>query len=178
VRAAPAHAALPAARRSRALDRAGTPILSLARLSPLQHVALLVSQDKQGVDPVLWLSAESPTKRREPCADILQMLLECLALLCAKRAMRQELRKRGVYPILRNLDVSLDQDEEEERAALLAGGEGAAAAAVSGRAVGQSVRDRLYEVVDFLIGNEDPHEIEMEAQDSEKKRVEGGSVSV
>lgn len=82
------------------------------------------------MDPTLWLAA-SPTKVIEPDLAIMKMLLECLVLLCQKRVMRTELRKRKVYPVMRNLDL-VEEDE--------------------------AVSTVIYDVVNFLIGDEDPYE--------------------
>ncbi len=48
------------------------------------------------MDPTLWLQAENPDKRVEPEVDIMKMLLECVILLCQRRGIREELRKRKV----------------------------------------------------------------------------------
>jgi hypothetical protein len=56
------------------------------------------------------------------------MLLESLLILCQTRIIRDRLRVRKVYPVIRNLDYF--QDNEEVSAA-------------------------IYEVVTLLIGNED-----------------------
>ena len=57
------------------------------------------------------------------------MLLECLLILCHKRVIRERLRIKKVYPILRNLDYLQDNEE---------------------------ISALIYEVVSQLIGNEDP----------------------
>lgn len=88
-------------------------------------------KDKEGMDPSLWLAAENPSKTMEPELDIMKMFVECLVLLCQKRVSRSELRKRKVYPVLRNLDLKVED-------------EGVSAA--------------LYDAVNFLIGDEDPNE--------------------
>ena len=61
--------------------------------------------------------------------DILILLLECLLLLCQRRAIRNELRRRKVYPIIRNLDYVI----ENERASEI-----------------------IYELVNFLMRDEEP----------------------
>lgn len=57
------------------------------------------------------------------------MLLECFLILCHKRVIRERLRLKKVYPVIRNLDYLQDNEE---------------------------VSALIYEVVSQLIGNEDP----------------------
>ena len=45
--------------------------------------------------------------------DCIQMLLECILMLCTRRLVREELRKRKVYPIVRNFNYSLPQENEK-----------------------------------------------------------------
>lgn len=89
----------------------------------------LTDMEKIGMDPILWLNAEDPLKKWEPEVDILTMLLECIILLCQKRGIRDELRKKQVYPICRNLDYL--QDDE-------------------------SVSNLILEIVNFLMRDEHP----------------------
>lgn len=58
------------------------------------------------------------------------MLLECIILLCQKRGMREELRKRKVYPVVRNLDLKIEENED--------------------------IGNATQEIVNFLMGDEDP----------------------
>ena len=58
------------------------------------------------------------------------MLLECVVLLCQRRGVREELRKRRVYCAVRNLDVHLGEQHER-------------------------VTELIYDIVNFLIGDED-----------------------
>ena len=81
------------------------------------------------MDPILFLSAEDPLKTWEPEIDILHMLLECLILLCQRRGIREELRKRKIYPICRNLDYM----QEDEVAS-----------------------EKILEIVNFMMRDEDP----------------------
>lgn len=39
------------------------------------------------------------------------MLLESVLMLCQRRVLREELRKRKVYPIVRNLDYAIEDEE-------------------------------------------------------------------
>ena len=82
------------------------------------------------MDPVLWLQAENPQKKVEPEQDILKMLIECLQLLCQRRGIREELRKRKVYYIIRNMDSKTEVEE---------------------------INAAVYEVVNLLICDEDPN---------------------
>eukprot|EP01031_Cornospumella_fuschlensis_P027318 gene27318-32999_t len=93
-------------------------------------------KDKEGMDPVLWLAAENSDRKAEPDLEVMKLLLECLVLLCQKRYMRNELRKRKVYPIMRNLDLAVEDE---------------------------GVSAVLYDVVNFLIGDEDPNEADEQA---------------
>jgi len=102
-------------------------------------------KDRDGMDVMLWCQAELPTKRYEPDQEILCLIIDCLRLLCMKRVIRYELRKRKVYPILRNLDLALVDDE--------------------------SLHERLFQpirdIVDFIQGDEDPDEEAKESQSHE-----------
>jgi len=81
------------------------------------------------MDPVVWMQAANPEKKIEPDLEIVKMLLECIILLCQRRGLREELRKRKVYPVIRNLDLKMEDE---------------------------GVSEVLYEVVNLLIGDEDP----------------------
>lgn len=56
------------------------------------------------------------------------MLLECIVLLCQRRGIREELRKRKVYPVVRNLDIKTEDE---------------------------AINTIIYEIVNFLMGDED-----------------------
>ena len=60
--------------------------------------------------------------------DIILMLLECLLLLCQSKPCRQEMRRRKVYPIIRNLDNIMENE---------------------------SINSVVYELVDFLMRDEE-----------------------
>ena len=66
-----------------------------------------------GMDPKLWMAAKNPNKKVEENNDCIQMLLECILMLCTRRLIREELRKRKVYPIIRNYNYSLSQENEK-----------------------------------------------------------------
>lgn len=82
------------------------------------------------MEPILWMKSEDVDKALEPELDIMKMLLECIILLCQKRGMREELRKRKVYPVMKNLDLKIEDE---------------------------GVSTAIYEVVNFLMGDEDPN---------------------
>ncbi len=98
-------------------------------LMPLVVATPFTEQEKLGMDPTLWMQAENTKKKSEPEPDIAKMLLECIILLCQRRGIREELRRRKVYPICRNLDYS--QEDEAVSATIL-------------------------EIVNLLMGEEDP----------------------
>jgi len=98
-------------------------------LLPLVDANPFTEKDIEGMDPVLWMQAANPDKKLEPDFGIMRMLLECIILLCQRRGLREELRKRKVYPVMRNLDIKIEDE---------------------------GVSEVLYEVVNFLIGDEDP----------------------
>lgn len=77
----------------------------------------------------LSLLSQGPNKKPDPETDIQKMLLECLQLLGQKRGMREEMRKRKVYPICRNLDYLQDNEE---------------------------ISAIIYEIVQLTMGDEDP----------------------
>jgi Domain of unknown function (DUF383)/Domain of unknown function (DUF384) len=79
-------------------------------MMPIVVSTPFTDMEKIGMDPILWLNAEDPLKKWEPEIDILIMLLECIILLCLKRGIREELRKRQVYPMCRNLDYLQDDE--------------------------------------------------------------------
>ena len=60
----------------------------------------------------------------------MKMLVECIILLCQRRGIREELRKKKVYPVLRNLDLKVEEEK---------------------------VSAAIYEAVNFLIADEDPN---------------------
>lgn len=110
-------------------------IIHEVRVLPYIMLPIIVAtpftdMEKDGMDPLLWLNAENPAKKWESEMDILIMLLECVILLCQKRGIREELRKRKVYPMCRNLDY-LQEDE--------------------------GVSNLILEIVNFLMRDEDPN---------------------
>lgn len=80
-------------------------------LSPLVVATPFTEEEKSGMDPKLWMMASAGDKSHEPDRDILKMLLESVLMLCQRRVLREELRKRKVYPIVRNLDYAIEDEE-------------------------------------------------------------------
>ncbi|KAJ1414788.1 hypothetical protein B484DRAFT_164038 [Ochromonadaceae sp. CCMP2298] len=85
--------------------------------------------EKKGMNPILWMQAERPEKIVEPDHDLLTLLLECVQLLCQRRGLREELRKRRVYIMIKNLDLQVEDEKQSEI---------------------------IYQIVDLLMGDEDP----------------------
>jgi hypothetical protein len=81
------------------------------------------------MDPVLWMQADNADKQIEPERDIMKMLLECIILLCQRRGLREELRKKRAYFVVKNLDLKIDDEW---------------------------ISESVYEIVNFLMGDEDP----------------------
>lgn len=98
-------------------------------LLPLIYNCPFTEKEREGMDPILWMKAEDVEKTLEPDLEIMKMALESIILLCQKRGMREELRKRKVYPIMKNLDLKIEDE---------------------------GVSGAIYEVVNFLMGDEDP----------------------
>jgi Domain of unknown function (DUF383)/Domain of unknown function (DUF384) len=116
---------------------------------PLVVATPFTDKEKAGMDPILFIAAENPAKKWEPEEDILLMLLECVILLCQRRALREELRKRRVYYICRNLDYL----QENETASNL-----------------------ILDIVNLLMRDEDP-DTPMEDGDTAATR-DGGAVGI
>jgi hypothetical protein len=79
-------------------------------LLPLVAPTPFTEQEKKGMDPLVWMQAEDPHRRPESNLDVVKMLLECIVLLCQRRVIRQELRAKKVYPVVRNLDLFLEDE--------------------------------------------------------------------
>lgn len=97
-------------------------------LLPLVAPTPFTEQEKKGMDPLVWMQAEDPNRRPDPNLDVVKMLLECIVLLCQRRVIRQELRAKKVYPVVRNLDLFLEDE---------------------------GVNDVVVQIVDFLIRDEE-----------------------
>ncbi len=63
---------------------------------------------------LMYCTFQSPTKVLEPEVDIRLMLVECVHLLCQRRIVRDEMRAKKVYPIIRNLSLNQDDDRVNE----------------------------------------------------------------
>ena len=90
---------------------------------------MLIVQERDGMDVILWMQADNPDKKVEPEQDIMAMLLDCVILLCQKRGIREELRKGKAYYVVRNLDLKTEDE---------------------------TISEKIYEIVNFLMGDEDP----------------------
>lgn len=83
-------------------------------LMPCVVAAPFSDEEKTGMDPLLWMAAADPKKKHEPEVDILKMCVESLVLLCQHRNSREELRKRRIYPICKNLDIAQEDEAVSE----------------------------------------------------------------
>lgn len=59
----------------------------------------------------MFISLQGDKKEFEPEDDIRLLLVECLHLLCQKRTIRDELRKRKAYPVIKNLAMEQKSDD-------------------------------------------------------------------
>ena len=86
-------------------------------LTPLVAPTPFTEKERVGMDVSLWMLAEDPDKQFEPDVETRRMMLECLLLLCQTRVVREQLRARKVYPVIRNLDYA--QEDEGVSAIIL-----------------------------------------------------------
>jgi hypothetical protein len=101
-------------------------------LLPLIVNTPFTEKEMDGMDPILWMHAEVvDTDKEKIDKEVTKLLLECIILLCQTKLIRQELRKRKVYPICRNMDYLLEDD---------------------------SINDTVFEIVNFLEREDDPYE--------------------
>jgi hypothetical protein len=83
-------------------------------LYPLAGPEELDLEEKQGLDPDLWL--EGPDKKREPDGTTRLFLVESILLLCASgRKSRETLRLERAYVILKLADMVEEQEDVSER---------------------------------------------------------------
>ena len=83
-------------------------------LYPLAGPEELDVEEKQGLDPDLWL--EGPDKKREPDHWTRLFLVESILLLCASgRKSREKLRLEKVYTILKWADMVEEKEDVSER---------------------------------------------------------------
>ncbi len=101
-------------------------------LPPLITPTPFTDKEKDGMNPLLFILAENPSRKPDEDIDILVMLMECIVLLCQTRVIRQLLRNSKVYPICRNLDYFLVNDR---------------------------INDVMHEIVNFLERDDDPNEL-------------------
>jgi len=83
-------------------------------LYPLAGPEELDVEEKQGLDPDLWL--EGPDKKREPDHWTRLFLVESILLLCASgRKSREKLRLEKVYTVLKWADMVEEHEDVSER---------------------------------------------------------------
>jgi len=114
----------------------------------------LDEDDKMGMNPVVYSLGDK--KKRENDRLVRLAAVDCLLLLCTTRNGRKELRRKKVYPIIR--DAHLVEPDEE-------------------------IGDQIYKLVDFLIRDEDGEEPDWDevraksfAAEQETKTAENGDV--
>lgn len=93
------------------------------------------------MSPLIFMLAENENRKPDEDTVILEMLLECVVLLCQTRFIRNILRKNKVYPVCRNLDYYLHPNNDR-------------------------VNEIMHDIVNFLERDEDPYEDEEEADNS------------
>lgn len=128
-------------------------------LYPLVVATPFDDEDKEGMDPRIWMAAEDKNKKYEPDVGVRKMLLECLVLLCQKKPQRDDLRKWKVYPVCKNLD--LEQEDE-------------------------GVSEVILDIVNFLMRDEEgersgwdaPPPLETTSEDKDEKVVDGDKEAV
>src|SRR3546814_18546223 len=82
-------------------------------LKPLMGLFELDEEEKEGMDPALV--DQTPGSHTETEDDIIFQLLECVLLMCQKRAMRERLRTQHVYTIVKHVDGVLQQRHDADR---------------------------------------------------------------
>ena len=87
------------------------------------------------MNPLIFILAENEDRKPDEDSTVLEMLLECIVLLCQTRFIRNILRKSKVYPVCRNLDYYLHPNNDK-------------------------VNEIMHEIVNFLERDEDPSETE------------------
>ncbi|RLN87945.1 hypothetical protein BBJ28_00006978 [Nothophytophthora sp. Chile5] len=130
------------------LDVPTNMMLLLAGPEPLDE------EDKLGMNPVVF--SQGDKKKREQDRQVRLAAVDCLLLLCTTRNGRKDLRRKKVYPIIRNAHL-VEPDEE--------------------------IGDQIYKLVDFLIRDEEGEEPDWNdiraksfASDQETKTGEDGEV--
>ena len=119
-------------------------------LYPLVAPISFTAKERDNMDPLLWMSAENTTKKVEPNKALMHMMLDCILLLCARRGIREELRRRKVYAIIKNLDTVVGEWGGDGE-----GGEGGEEQKEQNELL-ESIQEGIFNVVDYLQGDEDP----------------------
>ena len=110
-------------------------------IPPLVAPTPFTEKEKIGMSPLIFMLAENESRKPDEDTAILEMLLECVVLLCQTRFIRNILRKNKVYPVCRNLDYYLHPNNDR-------------------------VNEIMHDIVNFLERDEDPYEEEDEADNS------------
>mmetsp|Transcript_16674 Transcript_16674/g.21633 ORF Transcript_16674/g.21633 Transcript_16674/m.21633 type:complete len:409 (+) Transcript_16674:3-1229(+) len=114
-------------------------------------------EEKVDLDPMVW--QEGVEKSRDPDRENCKLVLEILLLLCTNRQSREQMRKMGVFPVVKHLDNSVnkqaDQYDDDE------------------------IGDLVYQIVNFLMRDEEPDELaeitQGNYQESTSETTGGGS---
>lgn len=80
----------------------------------LYHLVIykpFTDEEKLNMDYIIWMQASNPSKQSEPDMNLLNMILECILLLCQDCKSRIILRQRKVYFVVRNLDEAIENEE-------------------------------------------------------------------
>lgn len=80
-------------------------------LLPLITPTPFSEREKKGMDERLVQEAENPLKVVEKDLEVMKLLLECVLLLCQKRVMREAMRRKKVYAIVKNLDLVVEDED-------------------------------------------------------------------
>ena len=83
-----------------------------AILLPLVVNTPFTEEEKKGMDAKIWMAATLPDRKAEDDEDCLLMLLESLLMLCQRRLIREELRRRQAYPVIRNFNYKQEKTEK------------------------------------------------------------------
>lgn len=127
----------------------------------------LTEAEKVGMDPILWMKAaacdstnsgivyKDISTEKEEC---LRMVLESILLLCQTRPIREDLRKKKVYVIVRNFDYTIPSAKEEDIGAAvdstaLTTTTGTTGTTESNKTV--TLSDLIFEIVQFMMRDEE-----------------------
>lgn len=84
-------------------------------LLPYLLLPLADGKDEYKDDEMFELPEElqllPPDKKRESVPQILNILIECLLLLCTTKSMREYLREKSIYPIIREVHKNVEDED-------------------------------------------------------------------